>query len=373
MCGLVGYISSSKHGMFAKELNAFEDMLFVDQLRGVDGTGVCIINNEQGATVLKSKEDYSWLTLDKDFNKTLSDSAKQAKAFLGHNRKATTGKKVDANAHPFVYEDRYVFFHNGTLNNPKTFGDHEVDSESFGSHICPTNGDIEKLGEVFNKAFGAWALVWYDSVEHKIYFVRNSQRPLSFIFLKNGDIAYSSEAWMAYGCVGRNGLLVEKTEAAEENTLYSIDLKQAKLELKKDPLPKKVIQAATKTHRGAATAFTKGGNRKLEFKAGEKLAKKLAQQSYASFIVDDAVSSNLLGGDEDPTKVYDWLISGYNPNFPGAYFTGYLKDKFPYEIENIMGDFMGGYVSDSNYDVTHKQVVVWLENMELFQSSSCLN
>jgi glutamine phosphoribosylpyrophosphate amidotransferase len=58
MCGLVGIISKWNSGVFSRDVDMFKNMMFLDTLRGDDGTGVCIVNTEQGATVLKKSTDY---------------------------------------------------------------------------------------------------------------------------------------------------------------------------------------------------------------------------------------------------------------------------------------------------------------------------
>lgn len=364
MCGLVGFIAKWSSGCVLPDLEVFKQLLYVDTLRGEDATGICLINKYQGASIYKeASEAHNFL-----WNTDLFDSLKKSgewRALLGHNRKATVGKKVDNNAHPFIYEDRYAFFHNGTIHNPKDFGNEEVDSEAFGKHIVACNGDLEKLSSVFEKAFGAWACVWYDSVLNTIYLSRNSQRPLSIIYLKSGDIIYSSESWMGAGIATRNNKLIEKIETVKENNLISIKLSETGFEISEQELPKKqYVPQAIHGHVFGGTNIKQKKpekNIQLSKKAAAHFTSKLKSTVYVTFTIDDVQSNSV----EAPAAnhCYDWLVSGYNEQYPGVLFKGVIKDKFPYEIKDLETNTCWGTTSIFSYE---KGILeAWLDEVYL--------
>lgn len=327
-------------------------MLWIDTLRGDDATGVCFVKNDQSALVYKEALEACYTLLDKDLNKELAEATKTTKALLGHNRKATVGGGSDQNAHPFVYEDRYVFFHNGTLHNHKVFGDTEVDSEALGQHVTACEGDLDKLGEVFDKAMGAWALVWYDSVKHKLYLTRNSQRPLSLLKLKNGDFAYSSEAWIAHGPVTRNQGQVEEIVALKEGVLYTIDLVPWKPTITEEVIPKKVHSTPTRQCGGAKARGT------ISRKEAAKLVKRLEAQTFFSFKVEDHHCTVLNGS---PYESYSYYISGYNEFEPGVLVYAKIDSKFKYEMDQMIGTKVFGTFDEADYD--KGTLKVWLKNI----------
>lgn len=359
MCGLVGYISAFNSGVFSADVDKFKQMLWIDTLRGDDATGVCFVKNDQSATVYKEAHEAQYFLLDKDLKKEFSEATKTTKALLGHNRKATVGGASDKNAHPFTYDDRYVFFHNGTLHNHKVFGDTDVDSEALGQHVTACEGDLEKLGEVFGKAQGAWALVWYDSVKHKIYLTRNTQRPLSIIKLKNGDIAYSSEAWIAIGPIQRNSGVVEETIPLKEGKLYTIDLIPFKPTITEEDIPvKKPISIPTKLPHGDVKTIGQ-----ISKKAAAALVKQYEQRGYLSFTVDDYHCPVLNG---DPYEAYDYFVSGFNEHEKGVMVYGKLQDKYEYEMAQLVGARMFGYYEDAEY--SNGVLKVWVKYVSEMES-----
>ena len=116
------------------------------------------------------------------------------KVLIGHNRWATTGAINAKNAHPFNFKG-LVGCHNGTLVDQTLLDNHknfEVDSENLFDSI-----NNEGVRETIRKTHGAYALTWYDKKEDSINFLRNSQRPLCYVFsLDQKTIFWASEEWM---------------------------------------------------------------------------------------------------------------------------------------------------------------------------------
>lgn len=337
MCGHVGVICKNPGGLFTRDVDMFEDMLYIDALRGDDATGVCMITRQHGAVVLKEASHSAWFTYGKEYNEERGKFVSDGRALLGHNRKATIGGAKDANAHPFVIDDRVVFFHNGTLHSHLHLAQTEVDSEALGQHLAKANGDPEQVAEQLTEVSGAYACVWYDAEKNTIYFLRNAQRPLALIEMDNGDFLYASEAWMATGAAARRNQKVKDVISLDVDTLYSLSLTDD-FKLVKEPLPKKVKPSTSQSGQGASITDIKG----LSKSKIKTLRKELARSDVHCFWPDDVVGPT---ENPDPTHVYDWLVLGSNPAYPGVVFQTYLKDKFEHETLHLYNTLAHGRTS----------------------------
>lgn len=338
MCGHIGFISKGISGLFNKDLNMFEDLLYIDGLRGEDATGVCMITKHSGAKVLKQCSDASWFMYAKAY-KTLRDSVvSDARAMLGHNRKATVGGAKDECAHPFIIDDRSVFFHNGTLHNHKAIADTEVDSEALGLLFSSCEGNITKLTDATSKVNGAYACVWYDADVNKVYFLRNSQRTFYIGETASGDLVYASEAWMIAGIAARHGVKMKDIVPTEVDTLYTVDL-TGELKIDKELVPKKSLPSPSPRRGGKAVSATELS--KYEIK---KLRKEISRSDYHYFFPDDVVCQAI----ENPATdhVYDWLVIGTTSEYPGVEFNCILKDKYEHETYGIYNCIVHGHFEE---------------------------
>ena len=367
MCGLVGFITSYKNGFNANHVKAFEEMLYVDTLRGEDATGICYVSRYQGATVLKKAVESTWFMYDSEYYNLSKEFTAKGKALLGHNRKATIGGRVDKNAHPFTFDDRYVFFHNGTLHNHKSIADTEVDSEALGGLLTKCDGDKEKLEEALGKVNGAYATVWYDAEKDTVYFLRNKERPLCYAFTAEGHFMYASEAWMIVAGASRNNLKVEKIEVLPVDTLVSIDLSATTLAIKETKLEKKAPRASTFHGRGPATT-SRAAISKREIKG---YIDDLKKASVIAFFVDDLVCAGIpVSANPDPEQCYDWMFFGSNPEMEGVVFKFLVKNLFPHEAEGLLDGRMitGNYKSHVKED---GELVVWIQNAYWRETNVC--
>lgn len=316
-------------------------MLYVDAVRGEDATGVACINTLQGATVLKEASHSYWFVWDKDYNKHRNGFLKNGKALLGHNRKATIGGKKDENAHPFTFDDRYIFFHNGTLNNHRALADTEVDSEALGLHLTKCDGDVEKIATLLEKVTGAYACVWYDAEKHTVYMLRNYERPLNIVLFENGSIAYASETWIAVGPAIRNHYKVKESYSLDPGHLYSIDCSKSSPVVVKEALPKKATPSV------ATTATVIGGITKQILGLKKKDIKTTLghiRSNFIGFFVDDLQCSHL---SPNTAEVYDFTLMGTYDEYPGVVFKWIEKDLFPCEAEEMLGRYVSA-VYDSH-------------------------
>jgi len=334
----------------------FEQMLYVDALRGEDATGVACVNTMQGAKVFKEAVHSAWFLYDAEYNKERTTFLTNGKALLGHNRKATMGGKKDEHAHPFTFDDRFVFFHNGTLNNHRKLADTEVDSEALGMFLTKCEGDVDKIADLLEQVSGAYACVWYDADKHKLYMLRNHERPLMLITFENGSMAYASESWIAIGAAMRNYYKVKETVNVDANTLYSFDLSLALPVAVKEPIPKKAFPSVAQlgTAIGGITKHLVGiGKRQLRTVLND------IKSNYVGFFVDDLQCATI---DPDPNEVYDYMFSGTHDDYPGTIFKFYQKDLFHYEANEILGKYVSA-VYDSHSMTKGNVLEVWVKSV----------
>jgi len=218
-------ISKSQSGLFSTDLDFFQNMLVCDSLRGEDSTGVFgIYKNRQARLFKVAAEPHMMFRCDEwaDFR---TKAISSMNIIVGHNRSATRGAVNSENAHPFN-EGKILLVHNGTLHNQKDFNKEvEVDSHAI-THALNERPAKEVLSEID----GAFAFVWYDREQGKLFIARNSERPLSFIET-TGNIIFGSEGSMLEFLVNRRSTYTApKAQSFPVGQLISFDLKGNKTE-----------------------------------------------------------------------------------------------------------------------------------------------
>lgn len=218
MCGIVGFIE--KVGIPRKTtVSTFEALLYVDAIRGWDATGVFTVNTHNNAVksikratiptnllYIAEKEKFSF----------------QENIVIGHNRAATKGKATeDKYAHPFTHE-HITLVHNGTLINHRTLDNTEVDSEAICKYLV--NNTPQDLVE---NAWGAYALIWYDSKTKELNILRNEERPL-WILETEDTYYFSSEVAPAKWLLEKNKEKIIKHYTAEPYILYTFTKNKGK-------------------------------------------------------------------------------------------------------------------------------------------------
>ena len=236
MCGLVSIITKSRNGFQKDQVDAFRDLLFIDQLRGMDSTGMFLVSNSGELELAKEASHATDFLLRKEPGELLGKAFRCGAALVGHNRSATKGSITDENAHPFVVDDRITLVHNGTLWGDHTkLADTKVDSHAIAHVIHESGDDVEAA---LSKINGAFALIWHDFKNRTVNFVRNSQRPLHWVETTSGWV-WASEANMIEWVLARHTMKAMGDISllpvnclcffTQENGSWSINTKDLKL------------------------------------------------------------------------------------------------------------------------------------------------
>lgn len=230
MCGLVAMVSKKEIGFAQQEVTAFTQMLFVDQLRGKDGTGIYYngTKGEFNPMAIKSASPSSVFIGTKEYSAAMETVFRNSGYVVGHNRAGTRGAKDDKNAHPFR-EGHIMLVHNGTLSEHKSL--HET-YESDSKAICYS---IAKKGAegTLKEIKGSFALIWANCKEKTLNFCRNSQRPL-YLFETKDSFFFSSEEGLAQWILKRNDIKIENSRLLDEGKLFSISFGNTKIIAEKD-------------------------------------------------------------------------------------------------------------------------------------------
>jgi asparagine synthetase B (glutamine-hydrolysing) len=225
MCGLVGAFIKSNNGFTTNEVKVFNELLYMDALRGMDSTGVACIKKDGSASVIKKSTWAPSFLVSKAYETLEKTLTAEGKILFGHNRKATVGLVNSVNAHPFTVKKEFILMHNGSLPVHKHLADTEVDSEAIAQYLHDKWNDDdtpEKKSEVLSKLNGAYALVWYDMRTEKLNIVRNSQRPM-FYTEHNGSFFFCSDQNMLNCALERNYYGQAKVKSLPVSTLLTFD------------------------------------------------------------------------------------------------------------------------------------------------------
>jgi predicted glutamine amidotransferase len=226
MCGHFGVISNNNNGFSASEMAALKLLGYLDTTRGVDASSLTMVDDEGDVLIHKAGEVWHDFVKAPVVTGLFNQALHRGRAVLGHNRKATVGVIDDESAHPFVIDDRYVFNHNGKLQKHESYHKTAVDSEALGKVLCPLSEDIPELEKALSGMDVAMAVVWLDAVEHKLYMLRNKDRPLYFGMTNMGSILYASEKWMLHAAKEACHVPIGEVEEVAVDTLYCLDLGQ---------------------------------------------------------------------------------------------------------------------------------------------------
>lgn len=201
MCGITGMFNTSKKTYIRNADKALLDMMWANQLRGVHGAGIFIQRKNGDTGVLRVAANFEYLATDKAFKK-VENNLDSMSVVINHNRWATQGKIDNAHTHPFV-EGPITLVHNGSLSyypkNAKTL----MDSHAITQMLA--EGSVQ---DMVNDVMGAYSLVWKDKRDNTINFLRNEERPMWFVPIKDedGSFFFGSEPYMIKMAMARHGL-----------------------------------------------------------------------------------------------------------------------------------------------------------------------
>jgi glucosamine 6-phosphate synthetase-like amidotransferase/phosphosugar isomerase protein/DNA-directed RNA polymerase subunit RPC12/RpoP len=192
MCGLVCVISKTPSKFMKQDVNLFTNLLIADTIRGKDSTGVFGITDKNNLDLLKAKQPGYTFTNQKEYKDFEEKALFRYKIMVGHNRSATKGNVTDENSHPFI-KDHICLVHNGTLWNHRHLANVDVDSEAI-THALVNKTPEELIPELD----GAFALIWYNALEKKLYLTRNKERPLWIIQTPTMDVIGSEPGMLEW-------------------------------------------------------------------------------------------------------------------------------------------------------------------------------
>lgn len=258
MCGLVAVVSKSSSGFIKSQCEMFHELLYVDNFRGDDSTGVFMVDRTGDLEMIKEASSAPDFVRRHEFDVMMRNTFSRGRAIVGHNRKATKGTINDVNAHPFVVDDKIVLVHNGTLygDYKKLAGagnDVDVDSHAIAHIIHQKGDDVEAALQEVN---GAYALIWFDMEKQTLNFIRNAQRPLHFLDTGT-EWVWASEKNMLDWMVSRHNLKGTVAELKAGN-LCSFHFTPGKVEVqnKEITLTKSYFTAGTGTTTTSSDVWT---------------------------------------------------------------------------------------------------------------------
>jgi len=211
MCGIVGVINhSNTKDLTGNQLTIFEELLFANELRGKDSTGIMLGTDAGRVRILKHAQPASRFLKEEHYLKWFDKYVVKNKnhCIFGHNRLATVGKVTSKNAHPFN-EGNITLMHNGSHKSVFTeFKDDIPDSikADVDSHAVAYLIDKYGLEEYLKKSktLPEAAFVFFDAKDKSINIYRNYARPLNFFKDYRGVYYIASEEQMLKWILGRN-------------------------------------------------------------------------------------------------------------------------------------------------------------------------
>jgi len=215
---------------------------FCSGVDGWDATGVFGVTKPGNIEIKKQAAAAGHFVTTPQYKKFSDRIFQEYQMVVGHNRKATHGEKKHADAHPFWdKEEKICLVHNGMISNHKEFdAQATVDSAAIANALA-----TDTIDDVISKISGAFAFIWYNIEEKKLYLIRNAMRPL-YVLETATTLLLASEDSLAYWIAKRNGATIQQCQDLTPMTLYSIDLKDRKL-IEERKIEKKTYTTITTT------------------------------------------------------------------------------------------------------------------------------
>ena len=329
MCGILGFINH-EHVMDLHRTDWVKQALLVDQLRGIDSTGLAVVPPAKSTAALPPIRVYKKAMAAADFlqlnsTKTLLGDVNLSQFVLGHNRWATVGDSSNDNyAHPFSFKD-VTLVHNGTLLSRQGLRtEHTVDSAAIAIEMGNTKP--KDYANILKELDGAYTLVWYNSENKHVYMARNEERPMFLAkAFKNKTLFFASEDWMIQDILARiNNSILDLTKdnmydlwSMETETLYDFDLSAENLSWKETKYEgyRYVPPAYESYNQGMSTYGHNTIPYNFQNKEKVKLTAKGCPVVMNSFLYADAFTyTPLQGGSNKGT------LSGKSADYPDVKF-----------------------------------------------------
>lgn len=179
MCGIWAMLPKLSAGFNESDVMDMKRMAIITSLRGDHSSGIFTVGDPyKPPRILKTVGDPFGIFHAVNFPSYSKSIVKEGKAVVGHGRLATKGAITAKNAHPFK-EGHITLVHNGTTDLVSTDKEIEVDSHVLCQEIQKDGVEtaLINLAETYSNAY---AVVVHDAKEGKLYFARNSSRPLHF-------------------------------------------------------------------------------------------------------------------------------------------------------------------------------------------------
>ena len=230
MCGLTGIINLEESATWSCDVNkkVFKELLEVTSLRGRHSTGIFTVphDEKEKCNLLKRAITASEFVQLDEYEKVMKDF-NEFRYLIGHARYATDGVISDSTAHPFIHEN-IVLVHNGSVQNKHELcqlsdmkgTDCDVDSQALAFALSKN-----PIKDFVQKIEGAFTIVWYDTNNKKLHFIRNTERPLHFGIVEGSEqnIIFASEAEALYFVAKRNKLTLSRIFSLDVGTLLTFN------------------------------------------------------------------------------------------------------------------------------------------------------
>ena len=230
MCGLYGYTTTKPDSINPKLLGS---LAIAMESRGDHATGIAYCHKDKCEIYKKAIEASKFIN-HKQYIKIIRSNPDLV---IGHTRFATTGSRVDENAHPFK-KGSIVGAHNGIISNYLEIDDHAiVDSEAIFSVLDRKNNSFKAL----KKIKGSFALTWIDQNNpNKLHMVAH-ENPL-VLAITNDCIFWMSELHPLKAIInafyGTKGI---KFLELSDDMVYTVDRKTLELTQEKISLPSSYV------------------------------------------------------------------------------------------------------------------------------------
>lgn len=225
MCGICGGMS---YPLNMNELNHIRTLMVMSSLRGFEGSGAITVKSVKSKiivntvkTVLSSAE----LAVDPDFDAITNNP----KIVIAHARAPTKGGNEEEFIHPHS-SGHITGVHNGTM------------FEIMGEKVSDNESDSKKIFEALNahsiedfikESRGAYSLVWVDTKNGTLNFLRNDQRPIIWARVGGDDASCmffaSEKSMLDYALVTRGSYMQANIKYVMpkpwEHVSFSLDVK----------------------------------------------------------------------------------------------------------------------------------------------------